>query len=140
MLFRSIGNFIYQFMRKKKYGVGVFEMETFAAVVGGFCRGIIRVPVEVQAHEGIQLKLTNIHQYSTGSGKQRQTHRDVLWEDHKTVKTKRHKQNFFRTEIEVEFEIPSGSKIKESDGDTYYWELEAKADTPGVDLDRKRHV
>jgi len=136
--FGLVGTFIYHFIRSKKYGKVNFHMETFPGVIGGQCKGVIKVPVEVQAMEGFKLTLKNIHQYRTGSGKNSTTHRDVLWEDSKIIKAQ-HGSNF-NTEIEVEFDIPSGGKISQSTGDSKYWELTAVAETPGVDFKEEFRV
>ena len=130
----ALGCFIYQLMRRFKYGKTRFEMETFPAVIGGGCRGIIKIPVEVRSLEGFEIKLENIHSYTTGSGKNSRTHRKVLWQTNKTIKARRHAKDILRTELEVDFELPSGGKISESDGDTKYWQLTASAETPGVDF------
>ncbi|MDD7986313.1 DUF3592 domain-containing protein [Lentisphaera marina] len=132
--FGLIGTFIYHFIRSKKYGKVSFHMETFPGVIGGQCKGVIKVPVEVQTLDGFKLTLKNIHKYRTGSGKNSTTHRDVLWEDSKTIKAKHNSGSNFSTNIEVEFDIPSGGKISQSTGDSKYWELTAIAETPGVDF------
>jgi hypothetical protein len=138
--FGLVGTFIYHFIRNKKYGKVNFHMETFPGVIGGQCKGIIKVPVEVQTMDGFKLTLKNIHQYRTGSGKNSTTHKDVLWEDTKIIKAKHNRGSNFSTDIEVEFNIPSGGKISQSTGDSKYWELTAIAETPGVDFKEEFRV
>ena len=130
----EIGAFFYQLMRRFKYGKTTFCMETFPAVIGGSCRGLIKVPTEVKASDGFELKIENIHQYTSGSGKNSTTHRKVLWQQQKKIKARRHSESVIRTELEVDFELPSGGRISESDGDTKYWQLTATSETPGVDF------
>ena len=50
------------------------------------------------------------------------------------IKARNHSASLLRTELEVDFEIPSGGRISDSDGDTKFWQLTASAETPGVDF------
>ena len=119
--------------RIKKFGVSVFEMSPLPGVLGGPVSGTIRIPSKVETEAGFEIVLQCVHQYSTGSGKQKRTHRDVLWED------SRHLDAGFafgdETMLPIRFAVPydKPATTVEGGGTGYYWRLNATAAAPGID-------
>ena len=77
---------IYSTMRYLKYGRIVFRMASIPGVLGGSLGGVVVVPGRLQPAEGFRLTLSCLHRYSSGSGKNRKTVEDVLWQDERTMK------------------------------------------------------
>jgi len=124
---------IYMLMKLNKYGISFFEMSPLPGVLGGFVSGSIRIPRRVDAVDGFELTLQCIHQYTTKSGKNSTTHRDVLWDETGHVDSAYN----YGTEmvLPVKFGIPFSKHATTVTGNTngYYWQLKTKAKTPGID-------
>lgn len=119
--------------RIKKYGVSVFEMSPMPGVLGGPVSGTIRIPGRIEADAGVAVKLQCIHQYTTGSGKNQSTHRDVLWED--ACRLDGGLSCGSETMLPVRFTVPYSKPATTAAGGRkgYYWRLIASAATPGID-------
>lgn len=119
--------------RIRKFGVSVFEMSPLPGVLGGPVSGTIRIPAKVETDDGFDVVLQCVHQYTTGSGKQKHTHRDVLWEE------SRHLETGFEcgeeTMLPVRFAVPYDRPATTAAGgcNGYYWRLNATAAAPGID-------
>ena len=120
--------------RFRKFGVSVFEMTPIPGVIGEPLTGTIRVPAQVETDAGFDVKLTCVHQYTTGSGKHSSTHRDVRWEQ--TLHIDGGGQTFGEeTILPVRFSPPHGLPATTAAGGNngYYWQLGAKCAAPGID-------
>jgi len=119
--------------RYRKYGISVFEMSPMPGTVGGTVGGTIRIPAKVDAPDGFEVTLQCVHQYTTRSGKNSSTHRDVLWEDAQHVA----EAYAFGEEsmMPVRFTVPDGQPATTAavGSNGYYWQLKASAVTPGID-------
>jgi hypothetical protein len=119
--------------RMRKYGVSVFEMSPLPGVLGGPVSGTIRIPSNVEAAAGIVVKLQCVRQYTTGSGKHRSTHRDVLWEEARTFDSGLAfgEETMLPVRFAVPYDKPATTAAGGSNGT--YWRLTATAATPGID-------
>lgn len=119
--------------RIRKFGVSVFEMSPMPGVLGGPVSGTIRIPARVETETGIDVVLQCVHQYTTGSGKHRSTHRDVLWEAprHFDAGLAYGDETMLPIRFAVPYDKPATNAAGGSDG--YYWRLSAKASAPGID-------
>ena len=119
--------------RFRKFGGSVFEMSPLPGVLGGPVSGTVRIPAKVETETGFELVLQCVHQYTSGSGKHRSTHRDVLWED------SRHIDGMVsfgdETMLPVRFTVPYDKPASTGEGgrNGYYWRLNVTASTPGID-------
>ena len=119
--------------RFRKFGVSVFEMSPLPGVLGGPVSGTVRIPAKVETEAGFEMVLQCIHQYTSGTGKQRSTHHDVLWED------ARHLDGMLsygeETMLPVRFAVPYEKPASTSDGNRngHYWRLNVTAAAPGID-------
>ena len=119
--------------RVRKFGISVFEMSPMPGVLGGPVAGTIRIPAKVETPDGFEVVLRCIHQYTTGSGKQSSTRRDVEWEDSRHIDG-----NLSYGEesmLPVRFAVPYGQSATTAAGGCsgYYWRLTATAKAPGID-------
>ena len=119
--------------RFRKFGVSVFEMSPMPGVLGGPVNGTIQIPARVETADGFDVSLQCIYQYTTRTGKNSTTHRDVLWED------TRHLDAGYAlgdaTMLPVCFAVPYEKPATTVTGgrNGYYWRLSAKAAAPGID-------
>ncbi|MGE9294069.1 MAG: hypothetical protein ACQKBW_10690 [Puniceicoccales bacterium] len=129
------GATVYQLLRWRKYGTSVFELAEIPGVIGGNLGGVILTKAKVHPEEGFKLKLRNVHEWTSGSGKNRSTHRETLWEDEQTIEQEAFADDPARTALPVLFFIPYSCKPTEriNARTQNYWELTASAKSPGVD-------
>ena len=120
-------------IRWRKFGQSVFKMISVPGVIGGGLAGGIQIPHKLHASEGVRVRLVCLQRVTTGSGKNRSTTENVLWEDEKVI-TKDPVSDPRHTVVPVFFQIPPGWPATDSEGNqTIVWRLEAKAKVPGVD-------
>jgi len=111
----------------------VLELSPATVVIGGPLFGTLRIPARLAADTQADLKLTCVRQYTTGSGKHRNTHRDVLWQEQTRVPA--HDAGVSETFLAVRFSLPATQPTTTADGgcNGTYWQLTASAGLPGVD-------
>jgi hypothetical protein len=119
--------------RIRKFGVSVFEMSPMPGVLGGPVAGTVRIPAKVETEDGFDMVLQCIHQYTTGSGKNSSTHRDVLWEDSRHIDGCPSYGE--ETMLTVRFAVPYDKQGTTVAGGSngYYWRLNVTAAAPGID-------
>ena len=127
-------------IRWRKFGQSVFKMISVPGVIGGGLAGGIQIPHKLHASEGVRVRLVCLQRVTTGSGKNRSTTENVLWEDEKVI-TKDPVSDPRHTVVPVFFQIPPGWPATDSEGNqTIVWRLEAKAKVPGVDYSAQFEV
>ncbi len=119
--------------RFRKFGLSVFEMSPLPGVLGGPVNGTIRIPAKVETEAGFEVVLQCVHQYTTRSGKNSTTHRDVLWEDSRHIDGALGYGD--ETMLPVRFSAPYDKPASTVAGgcNGYYWQLKASAAAPGID-------
>lgn len=125
----------YLFMQYRKYGESVFEMAEIPGVIGGKLAGVIRSRVHMQPDEGFLVRLTCVQQRTEGSGKNRRTVEDILWQDDRVVHRSLTEDDFSQTVIPVLFGIPytSTASTTSLSEPRIRWKLNVSAAIPGVD-------
>ena len=119
--------------RFRKFGVSVFEMSPLPGVLGGPVSGTIRIPAKVETEDGFELVLQCIHQYTTRSGKNSTTNRDVLWEDARHIdgSLSYGEETMLPVSFAAPYEKPATTVAGGSNG--FYWRLNVTAAAPGID-------
>lgn len=119
--------------RIRKFGVSVFEMSPMPGVLGGPVAGTIRIPAKVETEDGFDVVLQCIHQYTTGSGKNSSTHRDVLWDEtrHLDGGLSYGEATLLPVRFAAPYDKPATTVAGGSSG--YYWRLNVTAAAPGID-------
>jgi hypothetical protein len=118
--------------RFRKYGVSVFEMSPVPARLGGPVAGTVRIPAKVDTAEGFEVTLQCVHQHTTGSGKQRHTHRDVLWEE--SLHLDGNVSYGDESMLPVRFAVPGDKPATgNAGGGSYAWQMNVTATAPGID-------
>ncbi|MBC2593008.1 hypothetical protein H5P28_01920 [Ruficoccus amylovorans] len=126
---------VYQILRWRKYGTSVFELAEIPGVIGGNLGGLILTRVHVRHQGGFTLTLRNVHQWTSGSGKNRRTHTETLWESRQVLDQEAMPDDPTRSALPVLFFIPytCHPTQRRRDGSQDYWELTATARAPGLD-------
>ena len=139
--FGLLGVFLYHFFRGLKYGKSTLVMDQMPGVIGGETKAKLTIPKRVEASQGFEVNLKCIHKYTTGSGDNRSTHRDTLWETGVQVVHPENKFDMEKTELDFVFQVPFENECKETDPDKeIYWELKVEADVEGIDYGEEFHL
>lgn len=127
---------IYQTIRCRKYGRTRFVPSSLPGVIGGYLGGVIEVPARVTPEGDAQLTLRCIRRETRGSGKNRRTTDNVLWEREESIARDKWLAGADGTRIPVLFYIPEGcAGTDDADpNNEIVWRLSASAATPGVDF------
>jgi hypothetical protein len=121
----------YLWRRRFKWGVSELELAAVPGVIGGPLGGLVHVPRGVEAPDGYFLKLRCIEKVETVSGGETSTEDKTVWEHEQRVPPDAALSADGRTVIPVQLMIPY--RLPSTDRDKIRWQLEARAETPGVD-------
>jgi len=138
LLFDVIGVFlvvsaIRYTLAAKRFGTTVLRLDPHPGSVGGQVGGCVAARVPFDEAQAFSVKLSCIHTYTRGSGKNRNTHHETLWQD----------ERFFHAQPSADgmsavwfcFDVPAGLPVSEgASSDFHHWQLQAGAEIPGIDF------
>lgn len=118
-----------------EFGKTCFEMASVPGVVGRDLKGSIQARFPHSPDHGVQLRLSCIHRYVSGSGNNSTTTETIIWRDQADVDPGDLYAGPAGTTIPVSFHIPldAQSTDNRTPRDQVIWQLEAIAKVPGVD-------
>jgi len=127
--------FVYQFLRRRKFGDSLLQLAATPGVVGGQLAGVIRIPKMIRPTEGFRLKLSCIEHIRTGHGKDTQIVEEPLWQEERLVTEPMRDRVGGAIAVPVLFAIPYEVEETSRPGSDRHieWRLEASAETRGVD-------
>lgn len=127
---------IYQTIRARKYGRARFVPSSLPGVIGGYLGGVIEVPANVVPEADARLTLKCVRRETRGSGKNRRTTDNVLWEREELIARDKWTGGTGGTRIPVLFYIPPGQPQTDASdrNNEIVWRLSASAATVGVDF------
>jgi len=120
-------------IRQRRYGASKLHLESHPVPPGGHLRATLNIPARLQARE-VQLQLACINRYVSGSGKNRSTRENVLWEDKQRAMA-RSGDGPGATSARVEIRLPADQPVSSEDNprNRFIWRLTATSEEPGVD-------
>ena len=121
----------------RRFGQCVFEMAAVPAALGGTLEGMIQTSTRLSLEHGLHLRLSCIRRTTTGTGKNRHTTEEILWQDEKVLKTDAGlpEPEPGHSGIPIHFKLPADQPESTAEiGDGIFWRLEAKAKMRGPDL------
>jgi hypothetical protein len=121
----------------RRFGQCVFEMAAVPAALGGTLEGMIQTGTRLSLEHGLHLRLSCIRRTTTGTGKNRHTTEEILWQDEKVLKTDAGlpEPEPGHSGIPIHFQLPADQPESTAEiGDGIFWRLEAKAKMRGPDL------
>lgn len=121
----------------RKFGEAVFEMDRVPGVLGGSLRGRIRIRLELGSTDRVRLVLASIRRWTSGSGKNRSTREEVLWQEMRDVAAGQVVFDGLSQVVPVDFTVPFDCDPTDSSvpDDQRLWRLQLVAELPGVDAD-----
>ena len=125
------------FLRWRKFGDATFELSTNPGVLGGYLEGRIDTSLRHALQEGVDLTLSCVRTVTSGSGDNRSTRREVVWQDTAMVPGGAIGTGPRGVAVPVRFAIPydAGPGSDAEASPPISWHLEAEAEMPGVDFD-----
>jgi hypothetical protein len=117
-----------------EFGKTCFEMASVPGVVGRELKGSIQARFPHSPDHGVQLRLSCVHRYVSGSGNNSTTNESILWRGEADLNPGQLYAGLAGTTIPVSFHIPldaAPTDIRTS-RDQVIWQLEAMAKVPGV--------
>src|ERR1035437_4791958 len=124
-------------LAQHRYGKCFFEMASIPGAIGGSLEGMIQTGARLKPEHGLHLKLSCIRRVVSGSGKNRSTQENILWQDEKVFKaqTDLPEPEPGRSGIPVFFKIPAHQPECSAHGnESILCRLETKAKMAGPDF------
>ncbi len=117
----------------KKFGSSELRLQDMPARLGKTLRADLYIPSELPLNTECLVTLECVHSYSAGSGDDRKTVEDILWQDQQRLKF--NTANINGHTIPIAFKLPKNQAESESGtgSERYFWRLLSKADLKGVD-------
>ncbi|HOW71716.1 MAG TPA: DUF3592 domain-containing protein [Phycisphaerae bacterium] len=128
-----IGGAIRATLMARKFRGTRLELDTFPGVIGGHFKGDLLVGGGLSQLDEVSLTLRCIRTVASGDD----THRHTLWEDSRTVHPPSTTFGHAGVVLPVDFQIPYSCEPYDDSLQErpVTWELHARAEIPGVDLD-----
>jgi len=120
---------LYTWLRFTKFGVSELMLSPSILRLRDSLAATVLIPKIVEGD--FKGRLTCTHQYTTGSGKHRNTHHDVVWSEEQVSPASPGGEQM--TQVRFRFELRGGHITEERGSDSYYWRLLVTSDLPGVD-------
>jgi uncharacterized membrane protein YsdA (DUF1294 family) len=124
-----IGYGLYAWLRFAKFGVSELMLSPSVIRLRDRINATVLIPRIVEGD--FKGRLTCTHYYSTGSGKHRSTHHDVVWSEEMMSGGSPAGEQL--TQVNFHFELRGGHVTEDRNDEGYYWRLLVTSDMPGVD-------
>jgi hypothetical protein len=125
-------------IRYRKYGASHLRLSTIPGVVGRTLAGVVSLPNSLHPAAGFLATLICVRRVTTGSGKNRSTTEDILWQEERQLQgTASREPSGMVANVPVAFRLPPDAAATDaSDADNcIVWRLRLSAEVPGVDYD-----
>ena len=134
----GIGLMVWAIQRTREwraFGPTPALLDPFPGSIGGHVGGTIELAMPFDANNEFSLTLTNLHNYRSGSGKNRSKREDAIWQEKLTVPAEMGTKG---TRLTFRFDVPEHCKESNAQkGNSYHsWRLNLNATLPGTNLDR----
>lgn len=126
---------IRQTLRWRKFGDSVLELSTLPGVIGAKLGGTIHARLSLRPQDKLTLTLSCVQRITTGAGKNRDTHANILWQDEQPPLSQLPQEYSRRIAIPIAFEISGDCRGSDWSNlnNQILWQLEVHAKIPGVD-------
>lgn len=106
----------------RRFGNVYVVLDPFPGAIGGHVGASMELPVIVNVEQHFNVVLNCIYQYQSGSGKNRETNEDLIWQAEGLAQINPLAAG---TKISFRFDIPPGLPASEPDSSEYhYWRLD----------------
>jgi len=117
------------------FGPAPVTLDPFPGSIGGHVGGTIDLNIPFNAKHEFAVTLTNIHSYTSGSGKNRRQSEKAVWQKNLIAHAQPRANG---TRLTFRFDVAEDCRASDTEkDDSYYiWRLNLSATLPGADLDR----
>jgi hypothetical protein len=125
-------------LRRRRYGISRFELDTLPAAIGGSLSGTVRTTIDVLPTEGFQVRLSCVRRITSRSGKSSSTSERILWEEEQRVRGEQVRDySGMGIRIPVSFRLPPDVEPWDTSNrnNQVLWRLNVNARVPGIDYD-----
>ena len=124
---------IRNYFQWKKFGDSELTLSDMPARLGRILRAKLHIPAELTNQDQCKVIIECVNKYTSGSGKNRSTRENVLWQDQQRIKV--NMANFDGHTLPIEFKLPKDMPVSDwSDSNNeHFWRVRAEAKLPGVD-------
>lgn len=130
---------IHQTISARRFGEPVLRLDPHPGAVGGAVGGCFDVRVPYQADQVFSVTLSAVRSWVSGSGKNRSTRNEALWQESRQVYGEPAADGESR--VWFAFAPPAGLPVSQAPSDDYvHWQLRATCELPGVDFARDWEV
>jgi hypothetical protein len=125
--------------RKRRFGATALTMDPFPGSLGGHVGGTIDTNIPFSAGQQVNVQLSCLHSYISGSGKNRSRSESVKWHSDGICHTERFGSG---TRLRFRFDVPK--RLPPSDmatsGNYNLWRLRVATELDGPDFDRSYRI
>lgn len=130
---------IRQTLAARRFGDTPLQMDPHPGAIGGEVGGYFDARVPYRADQVFTVGLSCVRTWVTGSGKNRSTHRDVRWQDGRSLYAEPAGDGESR--VWFAFSPPAELPVSQTPSDDYVsWHLRVDCALPGVDFSREWEV
>ena len=124
---------IRNYFQWKKFGASELQLSEMPAYLGRTIRGNLHIPAELTQQDECKVVVECVHKYTSGSGDNRSTRENILWQDQQRIKV--NAASFDGHTVPVEFKLPNDKPISDwsNSSSEHFWRVRAEAQLPGVD-------
>ena len=140
LLFPLVGLFliiwaVYAIVKWRKFGESYLRMDSVPGVIGGKLSGKVCTTVNIIPEDGFHIRLECVNRYETGSGKNRSTRENILWESEQIIERELLYQDLTRSEIPILFAIPFSERPTDESNsrNEIIWKIKVEAAVSGID-------
>ncbi len=127
-------------MQWRRFGNSELRLKTLPGRIGGVFQAQLAVPSLVSSVQQFHLRLFCVRRTTSGSGKNRRTREELLWEDERVAPKQVLTYESTGICVPVHFRVPADQPESMAGNPAIVWRLEAKASLPGVDFEEKFEV
>ncbi|RKX34829.1 MAG: hypothetical protein DRP71_05835 [Verrucomicrobia bacterium] len=127
-------------MQWRRFGNSELRLKTLPGRIGGVFHAQLAVPGMASSIRQFNLRLTCVRRTTSGSGKNRSTREELLWEDERVAPRQVLSFESTGTCVPVYFRVPADQPESMTGNPAIVWRLEATALLPGVDFEEKFEV
>ena len=122
----------------KRFGVTLLTMDPYPGSINGDVAGEISTSIPYAADLVVQVTLSSIYRYTSGSGKNRSTREDVNWQDEGYAKIFPRSNG---SSLQFRFTVPANLPVSEESSSAYnLWRLNVMIEQEGTNLDRSFEI
>lgn len=118
----------------RRFGAAPLQLDPYPGSIGGDVGGSVQLNQALPRDATARVQISCVYVYSSGSGKDSRTTRDVKWQDQQQVPVE---AGIRGSTIKFRFTTPEGLPDSEVKSMPYYeWTLDVTCQLPGADFDR----